>query len=87
MKKYDEIVDMFPCKPGDIVWVDRRTWPEWVTFLNFKKNIRCEVIGFKITKKQIFINIRPLTEKAASTRAHQFYPLSSIGITVFLNES
>lgn len=86
MKKYDEIAELFPCKPGDIVWVDKRTWPDWVTFLNFKKNIRCEVIGFKITKKQVLINIRPLTERAMNSRAHNFYSLSAIGKTVFLDK-
>jgi hypothetical protein len=83
--KYDEIVNLFPCKPGEIVWVDKKTLSEWVTFLNFEQRIRCEVVGFKITKKQILINIRPLTERAMHTRSHQFYPLSAIGLTVFLD--
>lgn len=76
-----------PCNVGDIVYVNKKTLFDWYTFLEFKKYVRAEVIGIKVTKKQKLVNLRPITERACNTRYHEFYPFSSFGKTVFLTES
>ena len=81
--KADGRVMMLPCKPGDKVYVRSGC-------LFYRDNApytKCEVVNFRKGKKgNVRMYLRPLTESACGTNYHVIYPVSCIGLTVFLTK-
>ena len=81
--KADGQVMMLPCKPGDKVYVRSGC-------LFYRDNApytKCEVVNFRKGKKgNVRMYLRPLTESACGTNYHVIYPVSCIGLTVFLTK-
>ena len=76
-----------PCKVGDMVYVDTRTFPQYYLhpFDNCGKFAKCEVLGFSITKSGTFIKMAALYPSRMNKRGYLRFGIGSIGKTVFLN--
>ena len=78
-------VIVLPCKVGNEVWVDCRTWGNtW----NFKKQgefLIGEIISIVKTRKQTLIKIQ-VEHNVEWERKRKRYPIGAIGKTVFLTK-
>ena len=72
-----------PCKVREMVYVDKKCFDEWYMFLELKKYVIAEVINFKYGKNGLYVSLKPLTERAMSTRYHKFFSLSAFGKKIF----
>lgn len=79
-----------PCKVGQTVYVDCKTWRSaylWVnyphTFIKDKYYIVADVVAIVKTRKQTLVKLGTYNE-ATFTREYERYPISAIGKTVFL---
>ena len=90
LKKYEDAEQdgrlvVLPCKVGDKVRVDARTWGDtW----NYKtvdggKYLLGETVSIIKTRKQTFIKIR-VEHNVSWKRPMRRYPISAIGKTIFL---
>lgn len=80
-----------PCKVGQTVYVDCKTWRSaylWVnyphTFIKDKYYIVADVVAIVKTRKQTLVKLGTYN-KATFTREYERYPISAIGKTVFLS--
>ena len=75
-----------PCKVGDIVYAVKGCfYLPHATHIKRNELIDCEIIVVKQTKKGKFILLKPLIDEVFGMRsANQWFPLTSIGTTVFL---
>jgi len=79
--KADGRLVVFPCKTGDTVYVVSGC----LFYHDETPYTPCEVVVFKQVKQRgVMMHLRPLCEEAAGTRYHRWFPLKSIGKTVFL---
>ena len=79
-----------PCKVGDTVYVDCKTWRSaylWVnyphTFIKEKYYIVADVVAIVKTRKQTLVKLVTYNQ-TTFTREYERYPISAIGKTVFL---
>lgn len=72
---------VLPCKPGDIVFVNSGC----LFYNDNTPYTRCEVVNLRKGKKGgVQMYLRSLAQSAFGTNYHRIFPVSSIGITVFL---
>lgn len=72
---------VLPCKTGDTVYVVSGC----LFYHDETPYTPCEVVVFKQGKQRgVMMHLRPLCEEAAGTRYHRWFPVTSIGKTVFL---
>ena len=81
-----------PCKVGDTVYVDPKTWRSaylWVnypyTFIKEKHYIVADVVAIVKTRKQTLVKLGTYNH-ATFTREYERCPISAIGKTVFLTK-
>lgn len=81
-----------PCKVGDTVYVDCKTWRSaylWVnyphTFIKEKYYIVADVVAIVKTRKQTLVKLGTYNQ-TTFTREYERYPISAIGKTVFLTK-
>ena len=76
-----------PCKVGDKVKVDARTWGNSWDFktIEYGKFLVGEIISIVRTKKQTLMKIQ-VEHNVSWKRERKRYPVSAIGATVFLIE-
>lgn len=79
-----------PCKVGQTVYVDPKTWRSaylWVnypyTFIKEKHYIVADVVAIVKTRKQTLVKLGTYNQ-TNFTREYKRYPISAIGKTVFL---
>ena len=80
-----------PCKVGDKVYVDEKTWGWMLTsyehcFIRSKCFLIGEVVSIIKTRKQLLIKIR-ISGSNRYIYRHKRYPVSAIGKTVFLDRA
>lgn len=77
-----------PCKVGDTVYAVKGCfYLPHATHIKHNELIDCEIIVIKQTKKGKFILLKPLIDEVFGMRsANQWFPLTSIGKTVFLTK-
>lgn len=80
-----------PCKVGDRVYVDEKTW-FYNSFLYYENRfihskyfVVGEIVSIIKTKKQLLIKIR-VSNSIHSRYRHKRYPVSALGKTVFLTK-
>ena len=83
-----EIVRL-PCKVGDTVYIDERTWTWYNSsfnraFIKHKFFIIGKITSIRITEKQILIKVKA-TYRENNRYTKRDYPISAIGKTVFLS--
>lgn len=77
---------VLPCKVGDAVKVDVRTWGNVWNFktVEYGKFLVGEIIAIIQTKKQTLMKIQ-VEHNVAWKRVRKRYPISALGKTVFLD--
>lgn len=79
--KADGRLVVLPCKVGDVVHVVSGC----LFYRDKSPYTPCEVVVFKQGKQRgTMMHLRPLCEEAVGTRYHRWFPVTSIGLTVFL---
>ena len=81
-----------PCKVGQTVYVDPKTWRSaylWINyphiFIKDKHYIVADVVAIVKTRKQTLIKLGTYNQ-TTYTREYERYPISAIGKTVFLTK-
>jgi hypothetical protein len=76
-----------PCKAGDTVKVDCRTWGNVWNFQTIEngKFLKGEIVAITKTKKQLLMKIQ-VKHNILWKRERKRYPISALGKTVFLTE-
>lgn len=77
--------DIWPCKVGQRVKVRCDTWGNVWNFktIEYGKFLTGEIIGFVKTRKQSLMKIQ-VEHNVSWKRERQRYPISALGVTVFL---
>lgn len=84
-----EIVRL-PCKVGDKVYIDERTWTWYNSsfnraFIGGEFFVIGKITSIRITEKQILIKVKATYKENTYRYTKKDYPISSIGKTVFLS--
>ena len=84
-------VVVLPCRVGDTVYVNPYTW-DYLSFSNYEHCfihseyfLVAEVVSIIKTRKQNLIKLK-IYNRTTCTPKYKRYPISSIGITVFLTK-